>query len=306
MDGDNRDSGPLSINEYLDQLPDAPEEGQAPEEEEQQAEPETEEEEVEEEADEPEEQDEPEPDDEAPEAYSVSEYGEITVELKDGTRTTLSELANGNLRQSDYSRKTAEVAEERKRLDALAEDLAAKERQLNEFAASIEEAEPDWAKIADDDPLGWQLQKLDWDRKQAKKAQQRQEAQAATAREMEQFKAKTVGIALEAIPEWNTPGEFDKNADARKKAAIAAGFTEQEYAAAIDFRFAALLEWAARGRAKADAVTVTQKKLSKVPKVVKPGTSKESKADRDAAEKAARAKRLKPSMSVKEYLDWKG
>jgi len=177
---------------------------------------------------------------------------------------------------------------------------------LQEYVASVEETEPDWDKLFDEDPIQFAKDKHDWEQRQRRKFQSQKQTEAQRAQEIQQFRAKTVEIALDAVPEWQQEGEFEKGADARKATALAAGFTEQEYTAAVDFRLAALLEWAARGRAKASAVSATQKKLAKVPKVVKPGTGKASKADRDAAEQSARNKRLSGPVSVDEYLQAKG
>lgn len=303
-DGDNPQAGPLTIDEYLDSK--APEEGQAepekvePAEAEAEAEPEVEETEGEEA-----EQDEPEGEDEAPEAYSVEEYGEITVQLADGTRTTLKDLAQGTLRQADYSRKTAELAQERKALKEAAEQLAQRERQLNEQFASLEEPEPDWRKLAEEDPLGWQLQKLEWDKRQGEREARKRQAEAARKQEIEQFRKFSAARAVEAIPDWTDPKKFDEGASARKAAALAVGFTEAEYAQAIDFRLAALLEKAARYDAGQVKVAATQKKLAKVPKVVKPGTQS-TRSEREAAERAAKAKRISGPVGIQEYLNAKG
>ena len=303
--GDTPETGPLTVEEYLDSM--APE-GQAepekvePAEAEAQAEPEAEEIEAEgEEA----EQDEPEAEDDAPEAYSVEEYGEITVQLSDGTRTTLKDLAQGTLRQADYSRKTAELAQERKALKETAEQLAQRERQLNEQFASLEEPEPDWRKLAEEDPLGWQLTKLEWDKKQGERQARKRQAEEARKQEIEQFRKFSAAKAVEAIPDWTDPKKFDEGAAARKAAALAVGFTEAEYSQAIDFRLAALLEKAARYDAGQAKVTATQKKLAKVPKVVKPGTQS-TRSDREAAERAAKAKRINGPVGIQEYLSAKG
>lgn len=303
-DGDNPQAGPLTIDEYLDAK--APEEGQAEAEEVEATEPEGE---VEPEAEEAEgedaEKDEPETEDDAPEAYSVDEYGEITVELADGTRTTLKDLAAGTLRQADYSRKTAELAQKRKELEQAAEQLAQRERQLNEQFASLEEPEPDWRKLAEEDPLGWQLTKLEWDSKQAQKAQRKRQAEEARKAEMEQFRRWTAQKAVEAIPEWADAKKFQEGAEDRKETLFAAGFTQQEYEQAIDLRWATILEWARIGRASQQKVVAAQKKLSKVPKVVKPGTQS-TRSEREAAERAAKAKRISGPVGIQDYLAAKG
>ena len=311
-EGDNPQAGPLTIDQYLDTL-DAPE-GQAEDVQDEQpveepeAETETEAEveaEAEAEADESEEQDEPEAEDpEGSEVYSVDEYGEIVVALADGTQTTLKDLAQGTLRQADYTRKTTELSRERKELEAEKQRLQEFERQLNEQLASLDEPEPDWQKLAEDDPLGLPLEQIKWQKKQAEKAERQRKAQEQEQKRREQFMRASAEVAVEKFPEWTDTKKFEESAAARKRAALDAGFTEQEYAGVVDFRLAVLLEKAARydaGQVRTQAAT---KRLAKVPKVVKPGTSV-TKADREQAERTARAKRLNRPMSVDEYLSVK-
>lgn len=305
-DSDNPEAGPLTIDEYLDSRP-APEGQAEPEPEEEQGETDTtaEVEAEEEEQPETDEQDEPEAEgDEAPEVYSVDEYGEISVALPDGTQTTLKDLAQGNLRQADYSRKTAELAKARKELEAEEQRLKDYEQQLNQQLASLDEPEPDWEKLAEEDPLGLPLEQVKWQKKQAEKAERKRKATEAEEQRRQQFMRASAEVAVERMPEWSDPKAFEQSAEARKKAALEAGFTEQEYQSVVDFRLAVLLEKAARYDAGQAKVQATNKKLSKVPKVVKPGASV-SKADREQAEKAAKAKRLNRPMSVDEYLNVK-
>lgn len=306
-DGDKPESGPLSIDEYLDQheAPQGQAEAEQTEEpaEQPEAEPEVEAQAEDTEEAETDEQDESEAEDgEDPEAYSIDEYGEITVALADGSRTTLKDLAEGNLRRADYSRKTEALAKERKALEQEREELAARERQLNEQLANLDEPEPDWAKLAEEDPLGLPLEQIKWQKKQAEKAERKRKAEEESQKQREQFMRASAELAVERMPEWTDLKKFEEGAAARRKAALDAGFSEQEFASVVDFRLAVLLEKAARYDAGQAKVQATNKKLSKVPKVVKPGASV-TKSEREAAERAAKAKRRNRPMSVQDYLN---
>lgn len=298
--------GPLSIDDALDAMEDrsaAPEveEGETLETEAEEAEAEEVEEESENETDD---QDEPESEDEGPEVYDISEYGEIAVKLADGTQTTLADLAKGTLRQADYTRKTTELSQARKEIEQMEQALAEKERQLNEQFASLEEPEPDWEKLAEEDPLGLPLAQINWQKKQQAKQAAREKVQQAEQQKMREFQAQTVQKALEAMPEWTDGSKFEAGAKLRKQAALNAGFTEAEYNQAVDFRLAVLLEKAARYDAGQTKVKAAAKKLSSVPKVVKPGTST-TKADKEQAAKVAKSKRLNRPVSIDEYLEVK-
>lgn len=305
-DNDTPLEGPLSIDDVLDTMDDRE---AAPEVEEgatlEAGAEEVETEEVEADAtDESEEQDEPDADDEGPEVYDVSEYGEISVRLADGTQTTLADLAKGTLRQADYTRKTTELAATKKELEAAKAAISDKERQLNERLASLEEQEPDWEKMAEEDPLGLPLAQIQWNRKQQQKAEARKAAEAREAQERSEFQRQTAETALRLMPEWTDGKSFNETAELRKEAALAAGFTEAEYNQAVDFRLAVILEKAARYDAGQTKVKAAAKKLSSVKRVVKPGASV-TKADKEQAAQVAKSKRLNQPMSVNDYLDVK-
>lgn len=302
-DSDTPLEGPLSIDDALDAMADREE--AAPEvEESENAEVEIEVDEAEEntDVDETDEQEEPDDEGEGPDVYDVGEYGEIAIQLSDGTQTTLAELEKGTLRQADYTRKTTELSSARKQLQDKASELAQRERQINEQLASLNEPEPDWAKMAEEDPLGLPLAQIQWNKKQQEKAQKRAEVDAATEREKMDFQRQTVQKALEVMPQWADGKSFQETSDARKQAALDAGFTETEYNGALDFRLAVILEKAALYDAGQTKVKAATKKLSKVTKVVKPGASV-TKADKEQAAKTAKSKRLNKPMGVNEYLD---
>ena len=102
------------------------------------------------------EEEEPEEDDESeePDFY--------TIEHKDGTdeQVTLQQLLDGHLRQKDYTKKTMEVADERRGIETERSEIATERQQLMElyerakqYEKVDEEPEPDWAKLWNEDPL---------------------------------------------------------------------------------------------------------------------------------------------------------
>ena len=198
---------------------------------------------------------EPEQDDDGPQILSVDEYGDVLVDVN-GEATSLSDLVSGNLRQADYSRKTQSLSEQRKSLEAeLVEKekaLEAREQQLNEQLSQLE-GEPDWIKLAEEDPLGYVEQKAKWEAKRAKADKARAELEAKQQKAVREFAKMTAEKAVEVFPEWKDTKAFDGTADARKNAALSAGFTEAEYSQAYDFRLAVVLEKAARYDAMPEA-----------------------------------------------------
>lgn len=109
------------------------------------AEPDADDTEAEAEPDEGEEEAEPD-EDEAPKPKKQP-GDDVTVQLDDGTQVTLRELKRGFLRQSDYTRKTQEVAETRRQTEEQRKTLSAVAEQQKEafevVAALIREQIPD-------------------------------------------------------------------------------------------------------------------------------------------------------------------
>jgi len=240
----------------------------------------------------------------------VAEYGDVKVTLADGTVKSLSELASGNLMQSDYTRKTQELARQRQEIDAerdrVAAEIAERQREIDDRMSQINEDEPNWIEIARDDPLGYPEIREQWNirKSQAKAAQDRLAQQQQEDRQV--FARQTSEIALQKIPEWADPDVFQKGGDQRRKAAIDAGFTDAELEQATDYRLAVLLEKAARYDAlQGQKKHVLDKKVSKAPRVLKPGSMKTPK-DATNEKQAALNRKLSRPHSIEDALAARG
>lgn len=135
---------------------------------------------------------------------------------------TLDELQRGYSRQSDYSRKTQQLAEERKAFLSEADAIRQERAQYSTLLTALQqqlqsqqqlEQQPDWDRLYDEDPiqatkLERQWRKVQEDR-QAKfsaiQAEQQRVNQALEQQTAEQMKALLVQQAQripEIIPEW--------------------------------------------------------------------------------------------------------
>ncbi len=312
---DTLNSGPQSIESILDAQFSEPEaEADAPTEAQEEAasEPTLEAEAVEVDADQVEDTDEttdPEPESQEPQHLSLEEYGDLTIPIiVDGveTQVNLSEAAKGYQLQADYSRKTATLANERKQAEAWLQQeravLADKQRLLDEQLAQQIEQEPDWVKMAQDDPLNYLPAREKWNQQQTARANAQQRAAQDQAMQSRDFQARTAEIAVRAMPEWATDDGFAKNANGRQAVAMDAGFTEAEYNGAVDYRLAVLLEKASRYDAMQGKNAVVEKKLALAPKVLKPGRSK-GKQDVQAERKATVNRKLNQPHSIETALN---
>jgi phosphoribosylpyrophosphate synthetase len=188
-----------------------------------------------------------------PELYKVIIDGE-EVEV------SLDELQKGYSRQSDYTRKTQQLAQQRKEAEALQQDYAQRVQQLNQFAQQIQQ-QPDipepqwtsdpqaWERLRHEDPVQFVLEKdAARDRQLARQERQQQmqylqsEQQQLQQQQFAQHLENERQNLLELIPAW-TDRETAKTekAEIRKFAQEKFGLTEQDLSAAYDSRLVAIL-----------------------------------------------------------------
>jgi phosphoribosylpyrophosphate synthetase len=189
----------------------------------------------------------------APELYKVIIDGE-EVEV------SLDELQKGYSRQSDYTRKTQQLAQQRKEAEALQQDYAQRVQQLNQFAQQIQQqpdipepawtADPQaWERLRHEDPVQFVLEKdAARDRQLARqeRAQQMQYLQSEQQQlQQQQFAQHLDGQRQqlnELIPAWSDKETAKaEKAELRKWASDAYGLTEQDLSQAYDARLVKIL-----------------------------------------------------------------
>lgn len=160
-------------------------------------------------------QQEEQPQERLPESIKVKVNGE-EVEV------TLDELARGYSRQSDYSRKTQQLAEERKAFHAEAEAIRQERAQYATLLGALQQQlqsqqqldqQPDWDRLYDEDPIQATKLERQWRKAQEERhaklaaiqAEQQRLGQAFEQQTTEQMKALLIQQAQrlpEIIPEW--------------------------------------------------------------------------------------------------------
>ena len=273
-----------------------------------------EEESEEEEAEEAEEESEETEGEEEEELYAVTVNGEEQS-------VTLDELLSGYSRQSDYTRKTQEIASERKGIEELQQQYNShvaqiqQERQqyvdalTNMISSQGSELEKysniDWDTLRESDPIEYVTAKEQYREAQERvQGMQYQQAQAQQAQQAEMKKAHHEMVQVErgklvdALPEW---GDEDKRKDLSTNLQSYArdqGFSQQELNSLIDHR-SVLVLLKAQKYDQLQKSDVKSKKLKNKPKVIRSGTgttnTKTSKSKR-----TAQMKRLKQSGKVQD------
>ena len=263
---------------------------------------------------------EPDTDNVEPEGEDVPDTYSIKVDGED-VEVTLDELQAGYSRQSDYTKKTQEIADERKGLEQyqtqfneqyqmLTQERQQYQQALSQLGHQLSEgmnrfATIDWAKLKVEDPIAYVTQRDEFrEEKERIKdvAVNHQRITAQQQSEVEQARRKSVAqesIRLkELIPDWADPVKQPTLAGEIKSYGSSQGYSDQELNGLIDSRSVNVLMKAMKYDAlqKADLKT---KKIKNKPKMVKPGT-KRSKIDAAKRRKANSMKQLQQSGSVKD------
>ena len=164
---------------------------------------------------------------------------------------TQDELLNGYSRQQDYTRKTQELANQRKTIEQQAQELQQRDAIYAQLLPKMEAQlkgelvnEPDWNSLYDDDPIAYVREKQIWDEKKEKltavSAEQQRLQQEAYAQQQQQI-AHVVQEGqqriLQIIPEWKNAEIASKEKSAIRDYGInVLGYSAQEMDAIYDYR----------------------------------------------------------------------
>lgn len=206
------------------------------------------------------------------------------------TEVSLSELTSGYLRQSDYTKKTMEVAEQRKSVEAAEAELSQVKQQLTEaleYWAVPVEKEPNWAQVAQErTPQEVFALQQQWNQRVQRKQQAAEYHQQLQVQQQNELRQAETAKLLEIFPEWQDPTKFRAGAEALVKAGDNYGFSAEEMAGMVDHRMFKVLEDARKYQELQKAKPKVAKKVAKAPRKLKAG-AKPNKTDES---KAARQK----------------
>lgn len=218
---------------------------------------------------------------EQPQLYTIKVDGEEQ-------EVTLEELQNGYSRQRDYTRKTQELADQRKAIEVQQQEVSQKDAIYSQLLPRMEstlkgelENEPDWNTLYEADPIAYVREKDIWNEKkqklqavQAESQRLQQESQVVQQQKLQQFLQYGQQQLLEQIPEWQ-----DNEVASKEKMAIrdygvnVLGYTPQEMDSVYDYRVLLGLRnaWLQHKTQQATKVKPTEKKAAA--RTARPGTS---------------------------------
>ena len=226
---------------------------------------------------------EPEEEDEQPEVYTVKVDGEEY-------EVTLDELQSGYSRQQAYTKRSQELAEQRKAFEKEASEVKAMRdayaQQLELLKGQIQQTtqqEPDWSALAGQySTEDLFLMKAEFDKQKESlarvEAEQRQIAQQQAQEQqaqMQEHLAKQRTEMLDRIPSWqNEETRNEERLEVIKYAQQRVGFSEEEIANASDARAIELLYKAWQWDKLQQKTPAAKKKARKAPKMAKSGQPK--------------------------------
>ena len=234
---------------------------------------------------------------------------------------TFDELLRGYSRQSDYTRKTQELSNDRKQMEELQKQYNSEvstiqaERQqymesLNQIIANSSAgldkfSNVDWQSLKDTDPIEYVTKKEEFREAQEKVQSMQQEQYNAQHRHAEESKQLRSHILKEehgklsaALPEWGEPEKQKKMATEIRDYASSQGFSAEEINSLVDHRSLLVLLKASKYDAmqKAD---VKSKKIKNKPRVIRAGKGRSS-GDESKSKRTARMRRLQQSGHVRD------
>ena len=222
---------------------------------------------------------------------------------------SLEDLKSGYVRQADYTRKSQELAEQRKgfehELQATQQERQRYISQLEQFTQQSDQKlnefkDIDWVKLQADDPMAYMTKRDQYRDLQENKRLVEEESKTVQLKQQQEQQQKWYeeldrqqAVMAQRLPEWTDPTKGPKLKQAIKTFAVKKGFSDQEVNSLIDARSVDVLHKAMLYENLLEA-KISNKKTKVVPKVTKPGTST-NKSDVSSEKIKQQRKRLRKS-----------
>lgn len=208
---------------------------------------------------------------------------------KEELEVPLDELLKGYSRTADYTRKTQEIAETRKAVEAERQKIEEAARLRDTYAERLnvieqmlsqgEKAE-DLAALKETDPIGYAVKVAEQTEREkqlaAVRAEQQRIAQQQQSEQQERLQAHLQAEAAklqEAIPEMADPVKGQTIKTDIRNYAKKIGFSDQELAQVYDSRAVTALYKAMQYDKLTAGKTDAVKKVAQAPRMMRPGTS---------------------------------
>lgn len=221
---------------------------------------------------------------------------------------TRDELVKGYLRQADYTRKTQEAAEVRKRVTQELRELQSVQEAFINHVSAMVPPQPDPA-LAMSDPAAYTRAKAQYDAaltrvegliKQARKP--REMGESLSQQEQAELVQRESAALAQRFPQITRDKDRTAFFNAIGDVAQEAGFSSEELSQLADHRFFVVAHWAAEGlkaaKARAKAKT-TAKAAPQAPAAPRqPAGTRKGNQNREAMKKLARSGSIRDALAV--------
>jgi hypothetical protein len=201
---------------------------------------------------------------------------------------TLDELKKSYQLGSDYTKKTQEVAEQRKVIEQEAkaiiearkvrDDYAQKLQAVEQFLTGTNDSPEDLAAMKENDPIGYAVKVAEMTEKkeqlqqvQSERERLAQEQNAVRADEMQKFVANEAQKLAVSLPEFSDKVKGEQIRNEIRNYGKKVGFTDAELSQVYDSRHVLVLHKAAQWDKLQSSKSGVKKKVAKAPKTLKGG-----------------------------------
>jgi hypothetical protein len=208
---------------------------------------------------------------------------------KEEVEVPLDELLKGYSRTADYTRKTQEIADQRKVVEAERAKIEEASKLRDTYAQRLgiieqmlkqQDSGEDLASLKETDPIGYAVKVAEQAEREkqlsAVRAEQQRIAQQQQSEQQERLKsylAQEAQKLAEAIPEMNDPARGQAIRTDIRNFAQKLGYSEQELSQVYDSRAVTALYKAMQYDKLMSGKGDATKKVQQAPKMLKPGTS---------------------------------
>lgn len=208
---------------------------------------------------------------------------------KEEVEVPLDELLKGYSRTADYTRKTQEIADQRKVVEAEKAKIEEASKLRDTYAQRLgiieqmlkqQDSSEDLASLKETDPIGYAVKVAEQAEREkqlsAVRAEQQRIAQQQQGEQQERLKtylAQEAQKLAEAIPEMNDPAKGQAIRTDIRNFAQKLGYSEQELSQVYDSRAVTALYKAMQYDKLMSGKGDATKKVQQAPKMLKPGTS---------------------------------
>ena len=211
---------------------------------------------------------------------------------------TLDELKKSYQLGSDYTKKTQEVAEQRKVIDQEAkaiiearkvrDEYAQRLKSVEEFLVGSNENKEDLAELKENDPIGYAVKVAEMTEKkeqlqllQAEQQRIAQQQNSDRSANMQKYVEQEAYKLTQSLPEFSDKAKGEQIRNDIRSYGKKVGFTDEELSSVYDSRHVLVLHKAAQWDKLQSSKSGVKKKVAKAPKMVKGGAKvKQNATDR--------------------------